>query len=536
MKMCDVSRRATYTYAQETKLVRIVIDHIGPDYKNCIQRVLDMVKVQKMIQSSQGDGILDINSVPDSHERSFSDDWLPSWKLLQASLISEYRQKLKTKDELEQKKPPKEKLPVAVGNFGEVQCYACGGPHKKGDPSCRAAPFDVHSCAPAEFKAKQEEKKRKYGGKGSGGNSQPKKQRTGEKKNCKFFNFGKGTCRNGAKCSFSHDRSESSSKPAGKGKGGFDKKQKKSMASMVAAEFKKCTSKIAKEIKEKNKKLKGNRSRKDESGSESDEDNFSNMMARMFVCPVLNTIPRDPVKPKTLVLSSNLHNVDKNCGIDTDAGMSISTLRGDFPCGIDDRESTINDLPSPSGINGGQSRIGGIGPMVIMAKTGELVIDPAGLYLVPGKDQPNFRVMAAQRLKSNGVRLVGCFKNTDDDVLQDRVTKYTITLSEEGLINKKILVLETVPCPVFTNRLRMNKLIDQIRKKNRSALIPRHDSVFKDMDNRIREDAATKVLMSGNEERKFGTMFFNEASVSVEERSRLYVRRLVILIMGSYLS
>jgi hypothetical protein len=59
--------------------------------------------------------------------------------------------------------------------------------------------------------------------------------------------------------------------------------------------------------------------------------------------------------------------------------------------------------------------------MVIMAKTGQLLIDPGGLYLVPGKDQPNFRVMAAQRLKSNGVRLLLLFfKNTDDDVLQDR--------------------------------------------------------------------------------------------------------------------
>ena len=166
MKMCDVSRRATYTYALETKLVRIVIDHIGPDYKNCIQRVLDMVKVQKMIQSSQGVGILDVNNVPDSHERSFSDDWLPSWKLLQASLISEYRLKLKTKEEHEQKKTPKEKLPVATIALGSVKCYACGGPHKKGDPACKAGPFDVHECAPADYKEKQEVKKRKYGGKG----------------------------------------------------------------------------------------------------------------------------------------------------------------------------------------------------------------------------------------------------------------------------------------------------------------------------------------------------------------------------------
>jgi hypothetical protein len=92
--MCDVSRRATYTYAQETKLVRIVIDHIGPDYKHCIQRVLDMVKVQKLIQSSQEAGILDINNVPDSHERSFSDDWLPSWKLLQARMAPNPKNKV----------------------------------------------------------------------------------------------------------------------------------------------------------------------------------------------------------------------------------------------------------------------------------------------------------------------------------------------------------------------------------------------------------------------------------------------------------
>jgi hypothetical protein len=56
--------------------------------------------------------------------------------------------------------------------------------------------------------------------------------------------------------------------------------------------------------------------------------------------------------------------------------------------------------------------------------------------------------------------------------LQDRKTKYTITLSEEGSIDKKILVLETVPCPAFNDRFKMDKLLDQIRKKNISALVP----------------------------------------------------------------
>ena len=164
--------------------------------------------------------------------------------------------------------------------------------------------------------------------------------------------------------------------------------------------------------------------------------------------------------------------------------------------------------------------------MIIKAKTGELLIDPGGIYLVPGEGQPNFRVLAAQRLKSNGVRLVGCFKNTDDDVLQDRKTKYTVTLSEEGSNDKKILVLETVPCPRFINRLKMNKLVEQVRKKNLSALIPNPEHLLSDIDDRIRRDASTQLLMSGHDSRATTTMIFNEADVSVEERSRLYVRRL----------
>ncbi len=78
--------------------------------------------------------------------------------------------------------------------------------------------------------------------------------------------------------------------------------------------------------------------------------------------------------------------MDKNCGIDTDAGISISTLRSDFPLGIDERKSVLERLPMPSGINGGESRVGGIEPMIVKAKSGELLIDPDGLYLCPGKD------------------------------------------------------------------------------------------------------------------------------------------------------
>ncbi len=70
---------------------------MGPEYKYCVQRVLDLVKITKMMRG--GNNGYDVAEVPDTHDRSFSDDWLPSWKLLQASLISEYRLKLKGKEE-----------------------------------------------------------------------------------------------------------------------------------------------------------------------------------------------------------------------------------------------------------------------------------------------------------------------------------------------------------------------------------------------------------------------------------------------------
>jgi hypothetical protein len=49
--------------------------------------------------------------------------------------------------------------------------------------------------------------------------------------------------------------------------------------------------------------------------------------------------------------------------------------------------------------------------------------------------------------------------------------------------------------------------------------------MLSDVDDRIQNDPASRVMMSGQKE-QFLTMFFNEAKVSVKERSRLYVRRL----------
>jgi hypothetical protein len=534
LKMCEPGKRGTYTFCQETKLVRIVLEHVGPDYKYCVQRVLDLVKITKMIQ---GGGVgYDVAEVPDTHDRSFSDDWLPSWKLLQASLISEYRMKLKGKEELAAKKVNKDKIPIAMGGFKDPQCFACGGAHKKGDPSCKAGPYDVHSCAPAEFKLKQEEKKRKFGGKGKGkgkgnkggdGNRKPqKKGKVAEVKHCHAFNFGKGTCRYGAKCHFVHEVKKGGAEKDS----GFTAAQEKLVSSMMASAIKRTATHIAKQGKQQNKKQRQHKGGDESECDDSDDEgypNYAGLMARCWMSPVLNTIPRTLQISKPIVLASSLHNVKRNCGIDTDAGLSISTLREDFPLWLDTSQKALTAMGAPSGINGGESKLGGTGPMIIRAKSGEFLIDPDGLYIEPNELQPNFRVLSSQRLKMHGVRLVQCFRNTDKDVLQDRKTRLTIELAEDGPEGKKILVLDTVPCPALNNRAKMHRLVDQIKKRNVSAMVPSSDDENRMLESRIKENAANLALIaSRNKKDNVSMLIFNEAKCNDEERSRLYVRRL----------
>ena len=102
-------------------------------------------------------------------------------------------------------------------------------------------------------------------------------------------------------------------------------------------------------------------------GDEGDEDDYSALLASCFLAPIQNRIRRDFKPGKSVLMATNLHSVDKNCGIDSDAGISISTLREDFAW-IDESLEAKASIQSPSGINGGQSTIGGRGPMIIRAR------------------------------------------------------------------------------------------------------------------------------------------------------------------------
>jgi hypothetical protein len=239
-------------------------------------------------------------------------------------------------------------------------------------------------------------------------------------------------------------------------------------------------------------------------------------MASICLAPIVNTIPREIKSEKgPIVMAINLHDIKKNCGIDSDAGISISTLKEDFPLWIDESERAKASIATPTGITGGAPEIGGRGPMVVRAKSGEYLIDPDAVYLKPAKDQPNFRVLATQRLKTNGVRMVGCFKGTNTDVLQDRVTKRVINLSEDGAKNTKILVLDTLACPTFTNISEMKKVVSEIKKRNRSAMFVVEEEVVEPCN----DEQSTEHGMDTS------ILAFNVAKCSEEERSRLFSRR-----------
>jgi hypothetical protein len=137
--------------------------------------------------------------------------------------------------------------------------------------------------------------------------------------------------------------------------------------------------------------------------------------------------------------------------------------------------------------------------------------------------QPNFRVLSAQKLKRNDVRLIQCYKDSDDDVLQDRKSKHTIKLTEEGPKDKKILVMETIPCDLRSKRTIVKDICEDILRKNRTPMVLTLDDDAKLKNIPVH---SKNLMLSFEKEEKVAMMIFNEAKCSDEKRSRLYVRRL----------
>jgi hypothetical protein len=442
--------------------------------------------------------------------------------LLKASLLDEWNQRnIDKATSSANHEKGKHVLPVAMGGIAEVSCYGCGQVgHKKGDPGCKAGKFDAHVNAPQDYKDRMSKKRKANGGPGNSAKKGPgkpggKKGREGEKKHCHAFNFGKGNCRYGAKCRFSHDKDGEKNEKLQ----GFTPQQKKLVTALLSSAMKKTATAIAKKSKQAKKKAKAN----EKEQSESDNEDYSSMLASCFLAPIRNTIKRDFVPNGAIVMATDLHKVTENCGIDSDAGMSISTLKTDFAW-LDESKDAKESIQSPAGINGGTSKIAGRGPMVIRAKSGELLIDPDAVCLESGPDQPNFRVMSTQRLKIHGVRVVGCFKGTDVDVLQDRSSRATVELAEEGPTGKKILVLNTVACPPWKNIKEIRQCVNEIRKRNRSAMVQTSE-LDGNVDHQYNEELTGALHECKHEEFNASVLAFNIAKLTDVERSRLMCRR-----------
>ena len=104
------------------------------------------------------------------------------------------------------------------------------------------------------------------------------------------------------------------------------------------------------------------------------------------------------------------------------------------------------------------------------------------------------------------------------DVIEDRLTKKTIKLSEEGPEGTQILVLDTIPCPIFRNISNMKSVVNDIRKRNRSAMV-----IVDEYGRDIADEIGIEDVEERDEDLK--VLVLNVAKCSEEERSRLFSRR-----------
>ena len=288
-------------------------------------------------------------------------------------------------------------------------------------------------------------------------------------------------------------------------------------------------------------KKKGNKRKREANQDDSDDDNLATILATCVgMVRTASVYPRHPIgldMPDSFTdyapsMLSSLHDTSANMGWDTDAALTITCLRGDM-LWIDDSDEAIRSIPSLQGINGGSSIVGGVGPCLVRSKCGVYLIDPEAVYLTPTKDQPLFRVAAAQRFKAMGVRLVQCYNGTTDDVLECMSTGRYVTLTEEGGrdrhgLPRSILVLSTQPVPKFPITNVVRQLVKSIKNGNRPAMLYADD--FDEPGVAVKSEIVSRGLSVSKSMCAMLTycpaMIFNEAKCSLEERTRLYVRRL----------
>ena len=104
-------------------------------------------------------------------------------------------------------------------------------------------------------------------------------------------------------------------------------------------------------------------------------------------------------------MAIELHSLDY-IGIDTCSALSVSTQLGDF---INlDTSHAAKESVSIRGVGGVDSTVGGRGILIIKTTDWEgsqvWIIDPEGVYIESGDDDPAFRVLGREQWRKNGLR------------------------------------------------------------------------------------------------------------------------------------
>ncbi len=155
-------------------------------------------------------------------------------------------------------------------------------------------------------------------------------------------------------------------------------------------------------------------------------------------------------------------------GIDTCSALSVSTREEDFL--FLDRSKLATDSVVLRGVGGSDAKIGGRGPMVVLAKDdkGEeiVLVDPAGVYLAEAVDQAHFRILGQQRLKKFGFDLVQNGDRDGKDHLIYKEGRMKIPLGEES----GILTLVTKPLDLDPEeRKSLDEAVDELLRGNESG-------------------------------------------------------------------
>ena len=152
IKVCPADQLDTFEPAQESRLVRIILELIPIEYDTAVEEAKTQVRLEKYMAGDKSAGVVNVRNI---RNENFSADWLPKYEGLRACLINRYFKYVQRwgKPGIQNSKPLK--IPTMITADGSqpglsnITCYGCGQRgHIRGSADCKAGANAVWSGAP----------------------------------------------------------------------------------------------------------------------------------------------------------------------------------------------------------------------------------------------------------------------------------------------------------------------------------------------------------------------------------------------------